>query len=447
MTIKTYTRPLLFSAMAAFLFAVPQARAEVNTDGVTEPDVVSLSDADIQIAADDMAVSSGFRDALRKAAIDDGRFILNVRFRYEFVDEVTKTRDANATNVRTRFGYETGLFHGFGLGADADWTQNIGRELYNSTTNGRTLYPVVADPKVSQLNQAFIKMEGVIPDTKVKVGRQRIIWDNHRFIGNVGWRQNEQTFDSARVVNASLPDTALEYIYINKVHTIFGADSNNGFEQMNSHLAHAAYSGFDIGTITGYALMLDYDRPRSYGKSHWTTGLRFKGDHAVNDMWKVLYTGEYAHQESWKDNTSDYGVNYWFGEGGVTYSGAPVVGPITAKVGYEVLTGTGRNSFQTPLATLHLFQGWDDKFLTTPNDGITDLYVSAGTSLYGAKIYAAYHWFDAEHGNTDYGREFDFDIKRKFYDHYTAQVTYGQYIAENYSSGTKKLWLSLIYNY
>jgi len=407
MTIKTCSRSLLFSSLAVFLFAAPQAQAEISADGTTEPDVVSdaasdevfLDSADIQIADGDenMAVSSAFK----KAVVDDGKIILNVRFRYEFVDEVAKAKDANATNVRTRFGYETGLFHGFGIGADAEWTQGLGYERYNSTTNGHTTFPVVADPDVAQLNQAFIKMEGVIPDTKVKVGRQRIIWDNHRFIGNVGWRQNEQTFDSARVVNASLPDTELEYVYIDKVHTIFGDDSNSGYEQMSSNLVHAAYSGFDFGKITGYALMLDYDRPRSYGKSHWTTGLRFKGGYAVNDMWKVLYTGEYAHQESWKDNPADYGVNYWFGEGGLTYSGAPLVGPITAKVGYEVLTGTGRNSFQTPLATLHLFQGWNDKFLTTPNNGITDLYVSAGTSIEGFKLYAAYHWFEGrawEHG-------------------------------------------------
>ena len=43
--------------------------------------------------------------------------------------------------------------------------------------------------------------------------------------------------------------------------------------------------------------------------------------------------------------------------------------------GYEVLgadDGAALTSFQTPLATLHKFQGWADKFLTTPPNGIRE---------------------------------------------------------------------------
>ena len=43
--------------------------------------------------------------------------------------------------------------------------------------------------------------------------------------------------------------------------------------------------------------------------------------------------------------------------------------------------GAPFTSFQTLLATLHKFQGWADKFLTTPPNGIRDLYGSAGYTL------------------------------------------------------------------
>ena len=33
---------------------------------------------------------------------------------------------------------------------------------------------------------------------EAKLGRQRVIYNNARHIGNVGWRLNEQTFDGAR---------------------------------------------------------------------------------------------------------------------------------------------------------------------------------------------------------------------------------------------------------
>jgi hypothetical protein len=34
---------------------------------------------------------------------------------------------------------------------------------------------------------------------KLKAGRQRIKLDDDRWVGNVGWRQNEQTYDAARL--------------------------------------------------------------------------------------------------------------------------------------------------------------------------------------------------------------------------------------------------------
>ena len=55
-------------------------------------------------------------DRLNKAVVDDGKLILNARFRYEFVDQDSRSRDANAVNLRTRFGYETGYFYGLGFG-------------------------------------------------------------------------------------------------------------------------------------------------------------------------------------------------------------------------------------------------------------------------------------------------------------------------------------------
>ena len=45
------------------------------------------------------------------------------------------------------------------------------------------------------------------------------------------------------------------------------------------------------------------------------------------------------------------------------------------NAGYEVLGADNGVGFATPLATGHKFQGWADKFLTTPGDGIEDVYI------------------------------------------------------------------------
>ena len=81
----------------------------------------------------------------------------------------------------------------------------VGNELYNSTRNGITDRPVVADPTGTDVNQALILYRG-IDSTLIRAGRQRINLDNQRFVGAVGWRQNDQTYDGISLSNTSLPE-------------------------------------------------------------------------------------------------------------------------------------------------------------------------------------------------------------------------------------------------
>jgi hypothetical protein len=127
---------------------------------------------------------------------------------------------------------------------------------------------------------------------------------------------------------------------------------------------------------------------------------------------------------------------------------------LSLKLGYEVLTGNGARAFQTPLATLHAFQGWADKFLTTPGGGIEDLYVrldytakGLGEWLDGTKLTAVYHDFDAEEGSTDYGSEFDIQVSRTLFDHFTVALKYASYDADEFATGTDKFWATLTVKY
>ncbi len=103
--------------------------------------------------------------------------VLDVRYRFEFVDQAGFANDAEANTVRTRAGFQTGRYYGIGLVADGEWNQVIGSERFNDTINGKTQYPVVADPEDLQINQLYVIADGTIPDTVLKLGRQRIdIW-------------------------------------------------------------------------------------------------------------------------------------------------------------------------------------------------------------------------------------------------------------------------------
>ena len=123
-----------------------------------------------------------------------GRYWIDVRLRSESVEQDSILEDASALTSRTRVGYETKNYRGLQFLIEAENISAV-RDDYNSTTNGNMQYSVVADPEGTEFNRIYLSYTD-IPETSVALGRQKIILDNARFLGNVGWRQNEQTFDS-----------------------------------------------------------------------------------------------------------------------------------------------------------------------------------------------------------------------------------------------------------
>jgi len=366
------------------------------------------------------------------AALLGGKATADLRLRYEGVDQDNALKDAKATTLRVRLGYQTGEFKGFGAFLEAEHLSAIGGERYNSTVNGKTAYSVVADPEFTEINQAYLSYSG-LPDTILKYGRQRIVLDNHRFIGNVGWRQNEQTFDALTAVNRSLADTTVTAGYIYNVNRVFSDESPVGDFRMSSPIFNVKYEGLRAGMLTGYAYLLDFDDlPASSTK---TFGLRFVGGTPFGNGMKALYTLEYASQTDYADNRADFDLGYYLLEGGID------TGRLTAKLGYEVLDGNGTIAFQTPLATLHAMNGWADQFLVTPAGGLKDAYVSAGTTVSGVKLAAVYHDFRSDKGDVRYGREWDLVATKDFGKHYSAGAKYATYRAKDFSVDIDKFWL------
>src|SRR5690606_27715787 len=126
-----------------------------------------------------------------------GDLIFDARLRYESVDQDGLPENANALTLRTRLGYETPDWHGLKLLVEGENVTAL-VEDYNSSTNGKLRYPVVPDPETTELNRLQISFTG--DKGEAVVGRQRIILVNARFVGNVGFRQNEQTFDAVKGV-------------------------------------------------------------------------------------------------------------------------------------------------------------------------------------------------------------------------------------------------------
>ncbi|MDG1287252.1 MAG: alginate export family protein [Rickettsiales bacterium] len=385
-------------------------------------------------------------DVMQKFLIDDATPYIDVRYRFEHVDQAGFGKDANASTLRTKLGYKTGTLEGFSGVVEIENVAEMGGETYNDTINGKTAYPVVADPDGTEVNKAYLQFTG-IDDTVLRVGRQDHNLDNQRFIGTVGWRQNDQMYDSAAIINSSLPDTTLVYSYVDNVNRIFSDDHPFGDLDTNTHVINASYDGWDFGKLTGYGYLIDLDDAAVAGLSSKTFGARFTGSTPIDENVKLLYTAEYARQSEHGDNPIDYSADYYTLEGGLAYAG------LTAKAGFESLGSDngGTVSFQTPLATLHKFNGWADKFLATPATGLEDIYGSlfykaSGTGseiVDGTTFGVIYHDFSAETGGANYGNEWDAVIKRNFMDHYSVMLKYADYDADTLSTDTEKFWFQL----
>lgn len=368
------------------------------------------------------ALAASFTEALT-----GGTPNFDLRLRYENVDQTGIAETGEGLTLRGRLGYTTGDFAGIGAMAEFEYTNALDPDNFNSTSNGLTGYPVIADPDATELNQAYLSYAG-LPDTLFKFGAQRVKLDNDRFVGNVGWRQNEQTYDAVSAVNKTLPGTTLTYAYLSEVNTFTDTSID-----ISAHLFNAAYAGLPYGTLVGYGYLLEF--PAAPLTSSKTLGARFAGKTGLGADWNLLYAAEYAQQTDYKSGSPDIDAKYTLLELGVATRG------VTARLGYELLGDDAAFGFQTPLATKHAFNGWADKFLVTPADGLKDVYLSLGGAVAGVNLAAVYHDYSADAGGADYGSEWDLLAVKKFGKHYAVGAKYASYDADSFATDTDKFWL------
>ena len=352
---------------------------------------------------------------------------LDFRYRFEGVDQTGVDRKAAANTIRSRLSFTSGVISGFSFKLEFDDVRSLGTEKYNSTINGETGYPVVVDPQGTDLNQAFVKY--VYEDLYAIGGRQRIILNDQRFVGGVAWRQNEQTFDGVRFAWDN-KQFAAEYSYITQVNRIFGETSANATFEGDVHLLNTSWKINDVNKVIAFYYGLDIEN--SIGSSSDTVGIRYEG------KFKPLsVTASYASQSDAGDNPTNYSVDYLLLEGK-----GEVGDYLNWTLGYEVLgSDEGNASFQTPLATGHKFQGFADKFLGTPADGVQDIYVGAGTKIGSVKVALTYHDFQAVEGNAEYGSEVDIAVVYPVTKNVKALVKYANYQADEHATDTQKVWL------
>ena len=361
---------------------------------------------------------------------------LDVNARLELADREGLAA-SEALTVRTRAGIGSKPFYGVSAFAEIENTAAINNQAYHNVRgpNTRGLTPI-GDPDNVELNQAWGQYYNEdLFKLKAKGGRQRIVFDDARFIGNVVWRQNEQTYDSALgQTSFGVDGLTATYAYVWDVRRIFGRNGRNW--DTDSHFVNVNYNKLPFGaSISGFAYLLDFQNDAAALSSN-TVGFRVTGAQELDNDFKFLYTGSYAYQVDTGKNPQNYEADYVAAELGLGYAPAGVV-----KIGYELLgSDRGVSRFVTPLATAHKFNGFADVFLNNNGGpGLSDLYVSVSPKFpFGVKGALIYHKFWTDDRNRGIGDEFDFVLKRGIGKNLQALVKGGFFFGQN--SGPPDIW-------
>lgn len=355
-------------------------------------------------------------------SLSSGDVTGSFRLRSESVDD-TANKNAHALTLRSRLAYKSADFYGWSGTLEFDDTRIVaGQDNYAPEKAG---FATVADPRITEMNQVFIRYQADYGVTAV-LGRQRIVLDNQRFIGASTWRQDDQTFD-AFTVRYQHKKFSLYYAYMDKVNGITPALDAN----VSHHLVNLSYQWMTALNSTAYLYRLhDNKQFANPALDNETTGVRLNGSILTGKTgWK--YTAELAQQSA-----MDFDAYYLLAELGFS------LGRYSLTLGYEKLgSDDGLYGFQTPLATKHAFNGWADKFVNTPADGLQDIYASAGVALAGVSLSLAWHQYRADHDSRSYGDELNAMAVYRINSNLSIGSKYAYYRADAFSTDTEKFWL------
>ncbi len=377
-------------------------------------------------------------------ALTSGKVGVNVRARFEHVDQDNFSDKADALTTRLRLNYRTGHWNGLSGFVEYDHVFHLLSDFNSGggTSPGKGNFPVVADPKGSDLNQLYVDY-AFTDKTSFRGGRQRILLDNQRFVGGVGWRQNEQTYDGVTFTSTALSKTKLHYSYIGNVRRIFGERVPAGRNNVDTHLLNAKVALNDSWSITPYYYRIDNKDVAAFSTA--TLGARFAGGVKAGEG-NFDLVAEFATQSDIANNPVSYDAEYALLSGMWNLTNGLSLG-----LAYESLGGdatTPGKMFRTPLATLHAFQGWADRFLTTPAQGIDDVYATVKYKAGKWNLTGVYHDFSSEAGSGDYGTELDLSAGTRISDNYSILFKGAFFSGDTTAfADTNKFWIMFTANY
>jgi hypothetical protein len=313
--------------------------------------------------------------------------------------------------------------------------------------------PLIPGPPGTDINQAFIRYRPG-PAT-ISLGRQRIEYDNQRFVGSDNYWQREQTFDSLSTEFLFSSTSRIHYAYIANAKRIFGdrtlPDTDYTLPSFNhlppelladhrhdTHLLRLEWNEWDYQQLVFYSYLID-----NRDLSEWsndTMGLRYRYSRRAATL-RYRLEAEIARQKLTKvpgNPEPDYRMlEIGLGRGSVE---------VLAR--HEVLGADDGSGFITPLGSVYRFQGLAGVFSYTPANGVVDNSLGFTWRAHPWRIDTTWHHFRSDAGDRRYGRELDIDVNYQLTRQHRLQLRYAHFrSASPYLNDQQILALDYSYNF
>ena len=356
----------------------------------------------------------------------------DVRLRFEQVGAAGETPGAEALTVRMRPSIELKASPRLSGVVELDLVSGLIDDDRNGffTRDGR---PVIPDPEGISLNRLQIDYAPTDSLT-FTAGRQRLSLRNERFLGISDFRQNQQTYDAVTGQVALKDGVTVNAGYIWQVNRFIGERRAEGQLDSESFFVAASLPS-PVGTLSAFHLDLDVDSDAEVFSQSRTSGIALDGRAFRNGV-GVRWTGSLAVQYRG-------GAKPAFAEIGATIDWDDVSLALRA----ERLGSDDGVALQTPLGTLHRFNGAADVFTTTPIDGLQDLEVKAtwrlGSlgSLRATRVSLSYNDYTPAREGPTYGREWGALAATRI-GPVKLSLAWAGYDADSFAQDIDKIWVT-----
>ncbi|MBC8021949.1 MAG: alginate export family protein [Burkholderiales bacterium] len=372
-----------------------------------------------------------------------GRFTLELRPRYNRIDESNKPERSEGGTVRLAAGFRSAPIDGVRITLEGIHANHLGGRFNDDGALFATSpYPLLPDPRYTGVNQAYLEYVGV-EVLRVRAGRQVVRMGNQRWISDNGFRQIPQVFDGVSASYTAVAGAELSAAYFGHVR-----DTSGEGQDLRLTVLHAAWNPAPGQALVAYGYFHDQAYNGAFtgfaNSSYRVIGVRAEGTAARAGAMEFPYEVEYALQRPHAGGDARIDAHYWRVGGGVAWRQSVL------RFDYEVKgSNGGRYGVQMPLTDFYAFNGWTLHFFNTPRQGLRDGWVTLRHSVRAFTFYAEAHRFRSDYGSIDFGRELDAGVTYAWNENIALRLQHARYDpgTDTPDPRVRKTWLTLTYAY